>query len=116
MLHLWDDEAGYLCRKFRNFGFVKSEFGKYKTLHGEKVDKVYDFKWDNPNVYEADLPVETKILMELYRDTDEPAKNIKTLIIDIETDSSGGFPDMKTFDKELLHFLIMIKLQINTNV
>jgi DNA polymerase I len=104
MLHLWDDEAGYLCRKFRNFGFVKSEFGKYKTLHGEKVDKVYDFKWDNPNVYEADLPVETKILMELYRDTDEPAKNIKTLIIDIETDSSGGFPDMKTFDKEITAF------------
>jgi DNA polymerase elongation subunit (family B) len=104
LLHLWDDEAGYLCRKFKNFGFVKSEFGKYRTLHGEKVDKIYDFNYDNPNVYEADLPVETKILMELYRDTDEPAKNIKVLIIDIETDSSGGFPNMKTFDKEITAF------------
>ena len=104
MLHLWDDEAGYLCRKFKNFGFVRSEFGKYRTLHGEKVDKIYDFKWDNPNVYEADLPIETKILMELYRDTDEPAKHIKTLIIDIETDSVGGFPNMKTFDKEITAF------------
>lgn len=101
ILHLWTDDMGYICRKFKNFAFVKSEFGKYKTLHGEKVDKIYEFEYDNPNTYEADLPVETKILMELYRDVDEPAKNVKTLIIDIETDSTGGFPDMKTFDKEI---------------
>jgi DNA polymerase elongation subunit (family B) len=103
-LHLWDDEAGYICKKFKNFGFVKSEFGKYRTLHGERVDKIYNFQYESPNVYESDLPVETKALIEFYRDVDEPAKNIKVLIIDIETDSSGGFPNMKTFDKELTAF------------
>lgn len=104
LLHLWDDELGYVCKKFKNFAFAKSEFGRYTTLQGEKVDKIYDFNYENPNNYESDLPVETKILMELYRDIDEPAKNIKTLIIDIETDSTGGFPNMKTFDKEITAF------------
>jgi DNA polymerase elongation subunit (family B) len=103
LLHLWDDELGYVCRKFKNFAFVKSEFGKYKTLHGEKVDKIFNFTYES-TAYEADLPVETKILIENYRDSDEPAKNIKILIIDIETDITGGFPNMVTFDKEITAF------------
>lgn len=110
LLHLWDDELGYICRKFKNYAFAKSEFGKYKTLHGEKVDKIYKFDYNNSNNYEADLPIETKILMELYRDMDDPAKNIKTLIIDIETDSTGGFPSMTSFDKEITAFSYYDKL------
>jgi DNA polymerase elongation subunit (family B) len=103
LLHLWDD-VGYICKKYKNFAFVKSEFGKYQTLQGNRVDKIYEFGYENHNCYEADLPIETKILIDLYKDSDEPAKNIKVLIIDIETDSEGGFPNMNTFDKEITAF------------
>jgi DNA polymerase elongation subunit (family B) len=104
LLHLWDDELGYVCRKYKNFAFAKNEYGKYQTMHGQKVDKIYQFEYDNPSHYEADLSAETKILIELYGDTDEPAKNLKTLIIDIETDSTNGFPSMDKFDKEITAF------------
>jgi len=104
LLHLWDDELGYVCQKFKNYAFAKSEFGRFQTMHGHKVDKIFEFNYDNPNNYEADLPVESKALIEIYGHTDEPAKNIKTLIIDIETDSTGGFPNMTTFDKEITAF------------
>jgi DNA polymerase elongation subunit (family B) len=101
LLHLWDDELGYVCQKFKNYAFSKSEFGKFQTMSGQRVDKVYTFGYENQNTFEADFPVETKALIEIYGHTDEPAKNIKTLIIDIETDSTGGFPNMDTFDKEI---------------
>ena len=104
LLHLWDDEIGYVCQKFKNYAFVKSEFGKFQTMHGQRVDKIYEFEYESGNTYEADLPLETKALIEIYGDSDEPAKNIKTLIIDIETDSTGGFPNMETFDKEITAF------------
>ena len=104
MLHLWDDEIGYVCQKFRNYAFVRSEFGKYQSMAGERVDKIYDFEYGNSDAYEVDFPVETKALIEIYGDTDEPAKNVKMLIIDIETDSTGGFPSMTSFDKEITAF------------
>lgn len=110
LLHLWDDEVGYVCQKYRNYAFAKTEFGKYLTLHGEKVDKIYDFDYGNPYAYEGDLPIETKALIENYRDSDDPAKNVSVLIIDIEVDSTGGFPSMTTFDKEITAFSYYDKL------
>lgn len=110
LLHLWDDEVGYICKKYKNFAFVKSEFGKYKTIHGEKVDKIYNFDYNDSKAYESDFPIETKILIDLYKDSDEPAKNIKTLIIDIEVDTTGGFPSMTAFDKEITAFSYYEKL------
>jgi DNA polymerase elongation subunit (family B) len=104
LLHLWDDELGYVCRKYRNYAFMKSEFGKFQTLHGEKVDKIYDFKYGDYNTYESDLTAETKILVDLYRDQDDPPKNLKTIIIDIETDTTGGNPDVNIFNKEITAF------------
>ena len=104
LLHIWDDELGHVCQKFKNYAFVKSEFGKYQTMHGDKVDKVYQSDYGNPNNYESDFPIETKALIEIYGGSDEPAKNIKTIIIDIETDTTGGFPSMDTFDKAITAF------------
>lgn len=104
ILHIWDDELGHVCQKFKNYAFVKSDFGKYQTMHGDKVDKIYQSNYGNPNNYEADFPVETKALIEIYGHSDEPAKNIKTIIIDIETDTTGGFPSMETFDKAITAF------------
>ncbi len=109
MAHLWDDEQGYLCKPWRNYAFVENPMGKYKTLHGKKVEKIYNFQYDS-EAYEADLPPETKILIENYRDSDDPAKNIKVLIVDIETDSSGGFPNMEEYDKEITAFSYYEKL------
>ena len=81
LLHIWDDELGHVCQKFKNYAFVKSEFGKYQTMHGDKVDKVYQSDYGNPNNYESDFPIETKALIEIYGGSDEPAKNIKTMIL-----------------------------------
>ena len=100
LLHIWDDTIGYVCQKFKNFAFVNSPHGSYQTMNGQRVEKIYNFEYGS-SAYESDLPIESKALIEIYGDTDEPAKNIKTLIIDIETDSSGGFPSMTTFDKEI---------------
>ncbi len=101
IIHIWDDTVGYINQSFKNYAFKKADHGSYQNIFGEKVEKCYNFEYNSHDTYEADLPVETKALIEYYGDTDDVAKNIKTIIIDIETDSTNGFASMKTFDKEI---------------
>lgn len=98
---VWDDVNGFSLIPFKNFAFEEKENGKYKTLFGKSVDKVYNFQDYDPRLYESDFPIETKFLIEKYGESDEISKNHNIIIIDIETDSENGFPDMTKCDKEI---------------
>ena len=107
-MYVWDD-SGFLSIPFKNFAFQEKENGKYKTLFGKSVDKVYGFQDYNPKLYESDLPIETKFLIEKYGNSDEVSKNHNIIIIDIETDSENGFPDFIKCDKSITSISIYDK-------
>jgi DNA polymerase elongation subunit (family B) len=103
MVHLWDDTLGYQKFLFKDFDYAYKldPNGTTISLHGHKVKKVHRWSKDDPRVLESDLPKETRVLTDLYLQSDEPAKGNKVAILDIEVDDEHGLPDVLTADKQI---------------
>ena len=95
-VHLWDDVAGYQNFIFKNYAYVKDGGGQYRSIYGDKLKKVTywteeDFK--TSRVFESDIPLDTRILLDRYEDSDEPSKDHRELFFDIEVEVTDGFPE-----------------------
>lgn len=53
-------------------------------------------------MFESDIPVLTRILIDEYTDSDEVSIGHKELIFDIEVSSENGFPDVQSATNEIL--------------
>ena len=85
-VHLWDDVAGYQNFIFKNYAYVKDGGGQYRSIYGDKLKKVTywteeDFK--TSRVFESDIPLDTRILLDRYEDSDEPSTDARELFFDI---------------------------------
>jgi DNA polymerase elongation subunit (family B) len=99
-IHLWDDKKGHLIIPFKKYAYVKNQGGLHYTLDGDKVKKVYEWDNDDPNLFESDVPILTRFLVDQYTDSDELSKGVRTLFFDIEVEVVDGFPDvMKANEK-----------------
>lgn len=99
---LWDDKQGMVSipyYKFR-YAYTPDPQGEYNSIHGHRVKKVT--RWANHDlVFESDLSRETRVLTDIYLDSDEPSEGHVVGIYDIEVSSEGGFPDVEKADKEI---------------
>ena len=97
IVHIWDDVHGHVKvpKKEFDYAYVKDPDGDLKTITGEKVRKQYrqGKTWNKNNTYEADIPTETRVLIDVYGNSDEPSKNHVDFYFDIETEILQGFPD-----------------------
>lgn len=106
-VYLWDDKKGLQIlpwSKF-NYAFVKSSTGQYKSIFGDSLEKISKRKTKQYNagdVFESDVPRETRVLIDRYLNDDSVSTNHCLGIIDIETDSSGGFPNIQEADKQIV--------------
>jgi len=94
LVHIWDDKNGHFTVPFKKYAYKRNAHGKFVALDGHKVDKVYD--WDESDmqrglIYESDLNAETRTLIDLYYETDDPSTGHRELFIDIEVSTEGGF-------------------------
>ena len=95
-VHLWDDIAGYQNFVFKNYAYIKDGSGQYNSIYGDKLKKVTYWTEEDYNsgkIFESDVPLETKILLDRYHKSDDPSKNHIELFFDIEVEVTGGFPD-----------------------
>lgn len=103
LIHIWDDTNGY--EKFDinlvKYAYRKSESGTYRSMFGDKLEKIKRFNPKDPSLFESDVPIETRCLIDLYENDDEPSVGHRIMYYDIETDSEGGFPNVETADKEI---------------
>ena len=95
-VHLWDDVAGYQNFIFKNYAYVRDGGGQYRSIYGDKLKKVtywteQDFK--TGRVFESDIPLDTRILLDRYESSDEPSKDHRELFFDIEVEVTDGFPE-----------------------
>lgn len=101
IVHLWDDEKGYIRFPTYNIAYEKTLFednpnATYTSIFGEKlIKRIFRNTDDVTNLIEYDVPIETRILIDLYGNSDEPSSKNRIVFFDIETDASGGFPDVK---------------------
>lgn len=93
LIHLWDDQMGYTQFPYKKYAYKKAIHGEYETIHGEKVTKVYRWSKGEPDLFETDVHPETRVLVDLYSDSDEISEGHTILTMDIEVEMESGLPD-----------------------
>ncbi len=83
------------------YAYRKKIGGRYRSIWGDELEKVTFFNRNDPSTFEADVPVETRVLIDGYEDSDTPSTGHRTVFIDIEVDADGGFPNIEEGDKEI---------------
>ena len=101
IVHLWDDIDGYKSFAYPKYAYKKQAGGNERSIYGDELVKVFNYNDNDPELFESDVPAETRILIDTYKDSDEPSKGHKIGVIDIEVSTEGGFPNMDTADKEI---------------
>jgi len=94
-VHLWDCTKGYNVFQWKKTAFIPDQLGNFTALDGTVCSKS-EFFWDAPVKYESDVGPETKLLVELYQDEDEPATWQNRFYFDIEVSMEGQLPDPYT--------------------
>jgi len=90
IVHLWDDEKGYLKIPYQPYAYQKNKTGKYISLYGDKLEKITEFSKNDKTLFESDVNPVTRTLIDLYSDSDDISTNHKVLFFDIETQTTGG--------------------------
>jgi DNA polymerase elongation subunit (family B) len=101
VVSLWDDEKGLVQFPYPKYAYKRQVGGKYKSIYGDDLTKVTNFHEKDTNLFESDVPPETRVLMDMYQDSDEPSQGHKIGIVDIEVDTTGGYANNAIADKEI---------------
>ena len=103
-VHLWDDKTGYSKFQYKPYAYLKSQSGLHRSLYGDKLKKVNFWTVDDleaGNVFESDVPIETRVLVDMYGDSDEISEGHREVYFDIEVEVKDGFPDPKRADNKI---------------
>jgi DNA polymerase elongation subunit (family B) len=85
VVHLWDDEKGYMRIPYKRYAYVKAPNGNLTALDGTLVKKVSKFSGEDPkDVYESDVRPDVRTLIDMYYHTDDVSKDHRILFFDIE--------------------------------
>ncbi len=107
LVHIWDDKIGYHVIPFKNYCYIKNSQGKYTTIYGDSVSKITSWtKYQWPNLFEADIPADTRMLVDLYSDSDEVSEGHREVFFDIETEHEEKYPDLEKADMEITSIAI----------
>lgn len=94
LIHLWDDELGYKVFPYERYAYQIDPKGDHITMNGLKVKKVKEWN-DNAAkdglVFEHDVPVLTRVLIDKYFENDDPSKDCKILYFDIEVEKGEKY-------------------------
>jgi DNA polymerase elongation subunit (family B) len=101
--YIWDDKQGLITLPVSefNYAYIRDPKGKFLAMTGQRVSKVYRFNRNADNIFEGDLPIETRILTDLYLEDDTPSEGNVTLFFDIEVSMENGIPDIHTPNNEI---------------
>ena len=93
LIHLWDSKLGYRTFPYTRYAYRKSENGSHLSIYGDKLEKVLRWKGESGEMFESDVPETTRVLVDLYTDSDLPSEGHRILTYDIEVEMESGLPD-----------------------
>lgn len=102
-VYVWDDKSGLMTLPLSdfNYAYIKDPTGKYLSMTGDRVSKTRRFTRGHPNVFESDLPKETRVLTDLYLHEDNPSEGNIILYFDIEVSMANGVPNVMNPNNEV---------------
>lgn len=108
LIHCWEyDENGEKVHKTSPaplYFFVKKDGGEFKTIfgdaakkvecdrYGEYKEKIENYKSMDMDLFESDVPIETKFIVNEYLGKELKVPKFNIHYIDIEVHSTEGFP------------------------
>jgi DNA polymerase elongation subunit (family B) len=98
---VWDDKKGLTHFNYTPYAYKKDPNGKYRSLHGDKLSRITNFVKNDPNLLESDVPETTRLLVDMYGDSDMPSEGIVTVAFDIEVEMVTGLPDPQLGNNEI---------------
>ena len=101
VVHLWDDTKGYAKFPYPRYAYRRKTGGSFKSLYGDSLEKISSFDERDPELFESDVQPELRVLIDAYEKSDDPSVGHRIVIIDIETSTEGGFPDITKGDKAI---------------
>jgi DNA polymerase elongation subunit (family B) len=90
---IWDDKLGLIQIPVdqATYAYRRCSGGRYRSLYGDELEKISKFSPRDPSLFESDVPLTTRVLIDAYEDSDEPSTGHTTLFLDIEIDVTDGF-------------------------
>ncbi len=103
IVHLWDDQNGYTTLPFSQFDYAykTDRNGSKLSMTGVRVSKTKMYRWDDPTLFESDVPRETRVLTDLYLNEDNPSTGHKIIFFDIEVSMENGIPNIENPNNEV---------------
>lgn len=95
---------GYKQFDFINYAYKLGDVGDYETIYGQKVSKVHSWtKWDaeKGKIFESDVSSETRILVDLYYESDDISTGHRILFFDIEVETEFSLPDIRKAENKI---------------
>ena len=112
-VHIWDDKTGYQKFDYKPYAYMKSQTGTYRSMYGDKLKKVnFWTKEDlqNNKIFESDIPIETRVLVDRYTESDEPSVSHREVYFDIEVEVKDGFPEPAKAENKITSIALYDKL------
>ena len=105
-VHIWDDKSGHVVIPYKRYAYVKDGYGTHVSLYGDRLKKTY--KWDKTveGLHESDINPETRTLIDMYTNSDEPSTGHRIMIIDIEVEVTEGFPSPRKAENKITSIAI----------
>ena len=87
--YLRDDEKGWLDFKSTPELYKITPNGPLETLDGKRATHVEKYEWRDISLYEQDVDKCTRVLIDLYKDSDDAPKFQNIVYFDIECEIGG---------------------------
>ena len=86
------DDEGLKTYRWSDFNYAYKLDGRgdKTTIFGDRVSRTFRWNEGAPGIFESDVPRETRVLTDLYQDSDDVAKNHRVLVLDIEVKKVNG--------------------------
>lgn len=101
---LWDDEKGLLEFDYKPFDYayrITNTPSKIQSMYGHNLQRITRWHDGDPTVFEGDVPMETRVLTDLYLEMDSPSKLHRLMFFDIEVSMDKGIPDIQKAKNEI---------------
>ena len=100
-MHVWDDKFGHQTFRYKKYAYTKNRGGTFLSLYGDRLKRITQWEKGQQDLFESDVNPEIRVLVDNYTDSDEPSKNHKVMIFDIEVEVTDGFPDFQKANNKI---------------
>ena len=100
-VHIWDDVKGYFTIPYQRYAFKPAQNGEWESIYGDRLTKIYKYTKEDEGLFESDVPEVTRVLVDLYTNSDLPSDGHRICTFDIEVEMITGLPDTEKAQNEI---------------